>query len=202
MTNEARLIIIGAGALALELRQWELSDGEVKEPLFVVDDEHGKIEDHFEFLPGDKVIIAIANSQARASMFDRLEKVISQLCTYQHSTSLFMGIVNDDGQSTQGSMMFPYSIVSANAHLGRGTILNCHSTVGHDVVLGDFCTLSSHVDICGNVKVGDRVFFGSGARVLPGLTIGSDAVIGAGAVVVNDVPTSATVFGVPARKVS
>lgn len=47
--------------------------------------------------------------------------------------------------------------------------------------------------------IGDGVFVGAGARVLGGIEVGDDAVIGANAVVINDVPTGATVVGIPAR---
>lgn len=47
--------------------------------------------------------------------------------------------------------------------------------------------------------INDNVFIGAGARILGDITIGSGANIGANAVVLNNVPTSATAVGVPAR---
>jgi acetyltransferase-like isoleucine patch superfamily enzyme len=42
---------------------------------------------------------------------------------------------------------------------------------------------------------------GSGAIILCGVTVGERAMVGAGAVVTHDVPSDATVAGVPARLV-
>ncbi len=47
-----------------------------------------------------------------------------------------------------------------------------------------------------------NVRIGTGAKVLGPVRIGTGAQIGANAVVVNDVPTEATVVGVPARVVA
>jgi UDP-2-acetamido-3-amino-2,3-dideoxy-glucuronate N-acetyltransferase len=47
--------------------------------------------------------------------------------------------------------------------------------------------------------VGHRASIGSGAVILCGVKIGAGALIGAGAVVTHDVPSGATVAGVPAR---
>lgn len=49
-------------------------------------------------------------------------------------------------------------------------------------------------------RIGDNVFVGAGARVLGGISVGDGAVIGANAVVINDVPSGATVVGIPARQ--
>jgi serine O-acetyltransferase len=46
--------------------------------------------------------------------------------------------------------------------------------------------------------IGDHVFLGAGCRVLGGITVGSGSKIGANAVVVRDVPSQASVGGVPA----
>ena len=42
---------------------------------------------------------------------------------------------------------------------------------------------------------------GSHASVLPGVQVGDNAIVGAGAVCTKDVPTGATVIGVPARAI-
>ena len=47
--------------------------------------------------------------------------------------------------------------------------------------------------------IGRRVVIGAGAILLGPIKVGAGAKIGAGSVVINDVPASATVVGVPAR---
>jgi serine O-acetyltransferase len=49
--------------------------------------------------------------------------------------------------------------------------------------------------------LGDDVFVGAGAKVIGLLTVGDGARIGANAVVVRDVPTGATVVGIPAKEI-
>lgn len=49
--------------------------------------------------------------------------------------------------------------------------------------------------------IGDRVFIGTGAKVLGPITVGDGVRIGANAVVIEDVPSSSTVVGAPARVV-
>lgn len=51
-------------------------------------------------------------------------------------------------------------------------------------------------------EIGDDVFIGAGARLLGKIKIGDGAKIGANAVVIKDVPSGATVVGVPARIIS
>ena len=53
--------------------------------------------------------------------------------------------------------------------------------------------------ISGDVRVESRTLIGAGAVVLQGLTVGTGATVGAAACVTRDVPTGATVKGVPAR---
>jgi len=50
-------------------------------------------------------------------------------------------------------------------------------------------------------KLGKRVNVGAGAKLLGGITVGDDAIIGANAVVLHDVPSGATVVGIPAKPI-
>lgn len=48
-------------------------------------------------------------------------------------------------------------------------------------------------------KLGNNIFIGAGAKVLGGITIGDNVKIGANSVVIRDVPSGATVVGIPGR---
>lgn len=71
-----------------------------------------------------------------------------------------------------------------------------------DAIIGPNCLLFQQVTI-GQSKggvpiIGGHVDIGAGAKVLGAISIGDHAVIGANAVVLRDVPSGATVAGVPA----
>jgi serine O-acetyltransferase len=48
-------------------------------------------------------------------------------------------------------------------------------------------------------QLGNNIFIGSGAKILGGIKIGDNVKVGANAVVLKDVPSGATVVGIPAK---
>ncbi len=69
------------------------------------------------------------------------------------------------------------------------------------VKIGPNCLLFQQVTITANVILGAHVDVGAGAKIIGPLQIGDHARIGANAVVLHDVPSGATVVGIPGRVV-
>lgn len=104
----------------------------------------------------------------------------------------------------EGAIFSHYSMVTADAKIGRHFHCNIYSYVAHDCIVGDYVTFAPRVSLNGRIKVEDRVYIGSDATFLPGkpdkfLTIGEGAVVGAGAVVTKDVEPGAVVVGNPGK---
>ena len=113
-------------------------------------------------------------------------------------------IIGPDVVIGEGAIFCDFTMVTANAVIGRHFHCNIYAYVAHDCVIGDFVTLAPRVSINGNTVIEDDVYIGTGAILRNGvkgrpLRIGRGATIGMGAVVTKDVPPGVTVVGNPAR---
>ena len=99
--------------------------------------------------------------------------------------------------------------IHPGAQIGKGLFID-HGmgvVIGETTIIGENATLFQQVTLGGTGKeqgkrhptLGKNVVVGAGAKVLGNIRIGDDVFIGANAVVVRDVPSSATVVGVPGR---
>ena len=95
--------------------------------------------------------------------------------------------------------------------VGRGVFID-HGTglvVGETAVIGNNVSILQEVTLGGtgkehgdrHPKVRDGVLISAGAKVLGNITLGAGCKVGAGSVVLKDVPSCATVVGVPAKVV-
>ncbi len=87
---------------------------------------------------------------------------------------------------------------------GTGLVVGETAIIGNDVSILHEVTLGGTGKERGDrhPKVRDGVLLSAGAKVLGNVEIGRDARVGAGSVVLQDVPSGATVAGVPARVVA
>jgi len=87
---------------------------------------------------------------------------------------------------------------------GMGVVIGETAEIGDDVMLYQGVTLggTSTQRIKRHPTLRDRVVVGAGAKVIGGIEIGENARIGAGSVVVTNVPSNATVVGVPGHIVA
>ncbi|WP_167670801.1 acetyltransferase [Allopusillimonas ginsengisoli] len=144
--------------------------------------------------------VAIADSHCRERLAEKLTGGGAQPFTVRASNS---GALSSSHISP-GAILSPYSLITANATIGKFFHANMYAYVAHDCEIGDFVTFAPRVCCNGGVVVEDHVYIGTGAVIRQSMkgrriVIGEGAFIGMGAVVTKSVPPYTTVVGNPAR---
>ena len=145
--------------------------------------------------PGVKAVFfhRIANFFSVAK-FDLIARIISQFSRF------LTGIEIHPGAKIGKNLFIDH---------GMGVVIGETSDIGNNVTIYHMATLggiapSINSNNQRNIKrhptIEDDVVIGSGAQVLGPITIGRCAKIGANAVVISDVPTGASMVGVPAKE--
>lgn len=212
MSRRERILIIGAGGhaqvVADILRAMEAAGAPV-EILGYVDD-NPKIQERrlaeipvlgpvaqWPELNPDALVVAIGNNATRAQLQQAIHAAGGRLFVAQHPRA----VVAPDVSLGPGTVVAAGVVVNTGTVIGAGVILNTGCTVDHHNQIGDFAHIAPGAHLTGEVTVEEGVLVGAGAVVIPQCHIGAWAIVGAGAVVVQDVPASTTVAGVPARPI-
>jgi sugar O-acyltransferase (sialic acid O-acetyltransferase NeuD family) len=145
-------------------------------------------------------IVGFANGELRKRKMERILEDGFSFFSVISSTS----IIGDRVTIGEGAVLSDYSMVTADAKIGRGFQCNIYSYIAHDCIVGDYVTLAPRVSVNGRVVIEDNVYIGTGAIILPGnesepLVIGNGAVVGAHALVTKNVDANTTVIGMPAK---
>jgi sugar O-acyltransferase (sialic acid O-acetyltransferase NeuD family) len=143
----------------------------------------------------DGVALGLGNSRLRLSLYVRCQQLDCRLPVITHRSA----VVSPYARIGPATVVLAQAVINPGARLGIACILNTGATVDHDCEIGDGVHISPGANLAGNVTVGRATWIGIGASVREGTSIGHDVTVGAGSVVVANVESSLTVFGVPAK---
>ena len=142
-------------------------------------------------------IIAIGDNRTRHRYAALLESEGFTLAGATHPTAF----VSPTATLGKNVVVGPNASVITEARIGDCTIVNTGAIVEHECEVGEAVHVAPGAVLAGRVRVGAFAFIGIGAQVIQCMAVGDGATVGAGAVVIADVPSGATVVGVPARVV-
>lgn len=202
------MVVFGAGGQARELMDF-VSDMAGYETVALVDRDKSRIGETVQGVP---VVSSVTELPAGSEFLGVLgsgliplrDRMLAEMTsagispvTLVHPTV----VLASSAQLARGAVVCPQASVMNSAKLGANCLVNVGCSIGHDCVIGEMAVLSPGVRLGGAVEIGVAAFLGLGAIVLPGVKVGERAVVGAGSVVNRDVPSGATVAGVPANQV-
>lgn len=122
---------------------------------------------------------------------------------YERKHLILARYISEKAKRKTGIEIHPGATIGKRLFIDHGTGV----VIGETAIVGNDVTLFHGVTLGGTGKekgkrhptVGNNVFIGSGAKVLGNIVIGNNVKIGANAVILKDVPSNATIVGVPGK---
>ena len=110
-------------------------------------------------------------------------------------------IIHPDAQIGEGVMISAFCSISANVTIGDFSTVQPFCNFGHDAIVASFCAIESYSFMGGFSSIGNNVTLHTRSTILPHIKVGDNSIVGAGSVVLRNVKSNTTVFGVPAKKI-
>lgn len=102
----------------------------------------------------------------------------------------------------EGTVILENAIIYTNAKLGKCCMIHQNAIVEHDCIVSDFVSFATGAIMAAGTKIGANSILSVGAIVVAHKIICENVFIGAGSVIINDISSEGTYFGVPARKIN
>lgn len=116
-------------------------------------------------------------------------------------------IIREGAKIGKDSIILMGAVVNIGAEIGERTMIDMNAVIGARAIIGKDCHIGAGAVVAGVLEppsakpviIEDNVIVGANAVILEGVRVGTGSIVGAGAVVIEDVPESKVVAGVPAR---
>lgn len=203
------LIIIGGGALGLEVEAYALDQAQAAgRQLTIAVYDHGAprldhmvsrnvrhLADLETYRPAENEVFAIAigEPEHRARFARLLDRIGGKPATIIHPKAYVAATACIE----PGAIVAPFAFVGPQARIGRHAMINTHASVGHDCVIGEASSVSPHAILGGFSHLGRGCLLGSGAIIQPKVILGGWSKISAGSVLTRDAPAGSLIHGNP-----
>ncbi|MBK3847251.1 acetyltransferase [Stutzerimonas xanthomarina] len=195
MQKDKKLVIVGAGELAMIADEYFSYDSQYEVCAFSVEKEYinAKVlndkpivpfEDlENQYSPNDyEIFVAIPASQlnrVRTRLYLEVKDKGFRCATYISSHAF----VWRNAKIGENCFIFEDNTVQPFVEIGNNVILWSGNHIGHRSVIEDNCFLSSHVVVSGYCRVGNSSFVGVNATINDRINIARDCVIASGSLV-------------------
>ncbi len=206
------LIIIGAGGygreiynLAKQTKSYNkeyIIKGFIDDNLFALDKfrNYPKIIskiNEYKIKENDIFICAISNIEIKKSIISIFKLQNAKFINLIHKSVRF----HNNVKLGEGIIIADNSTISCECIIDDFVTINSSVCIGHDVIIGKFTNIYSFVFIGGNVKISSEVNIFTRATIMPKINIEIKSNIGSCSLVIKDVKSGITVFGIPAKKI-
>jgi sugar O-acyltransferase (sialic acid O-acetyltransferase NeuD family) len=131
--------------------------------------------------PCKNIILGFSQLQERYQLINRLTSHDFIFPTIIHPNAIIIDPTNI--KIGDGSIIFPYSILTTNISIGNNVIVHIAAKIHHDTTIQNNCIVMPNVSITGGATIGNNVFLGTGAIFPIPITISDNTVVQAGSVV-------------------
>lgn len=140
----------------------------------------GRIESLPEYIEEyQDVFVAIGNNTLRKTLISKAEELGYHLV----SLISLRAVVSDFAKIGKGSVIFPGTVVEANANLGEGCIVTANATVNHDAIIHEYSLINSSTVIRPNTDIGELCSIGSRCVITFGKTVEAGSIVSDGQVI-------------------
>lgn len=213
MQKNKKLVIIGAGELAMIAYEYFTYDSSYEVVSFAVERDYLEAEMLYEkpiialeeiqdqYPPAEyEVFVAIPASQLNR-LRTRLYQVVKALgytCATYISSHAF---VWRNAKIGENCFIFEDNTVQPFVEIGNNVILWSGNHIGHRTVIEDNCFLSSHVVVSGYCRIGDSCFLGVNSTLNDHVSVARDCIVASGALVSKSLKEPERIYyGSPAKE--